>query len=220
MKSVSTVLYRIQSRINVSLANAVILCSAGRGCRAAGGARTGGRHEAVQLRHSRALIVFKYNAIKMKVQIMLHQHQRQQYNQPTAGTSAASEQEWAGMGWRLSWLLGQMAGVLACPSGRQGVKGCCVAGSADNSMSCSICLHANVPRLGASRRGGTQLPQSGWAAGLDLGVGLGVQARCSLVTQVHSDGRTPARKEGQSFCLQLQCKKRSWRPLPSTSCPV
>lgn len=28
-----------------------------------------------------ALIVFKHNAIKMKVQIMLHQHQRQQYNQ-------------------------------------------------------------------------------------------------------------------------------------------
>lgn len=90
MKSVSSVLVRvspIQSRINVSLANAVILCSAGRNCRATGGVRAAvGASWRKQLRYRRALIVFKYNAIKMKVQIMLHQHQRQQYNQPTAGT--------------------------------------------------------------------------------------------------------------------------------------
>lgn len=91
MKSVSSVLVRvspIQSRINVSLANAVILCSTGRDFRATGEERAavGAGMRRKQLRHSRALIVFKYNAIKMKVQIMLHQHQRQQYNQPTAGT--------------------------------------------------------------------------------------------------------------------------------------
>lgn len=136
MKSVSSVLVRvspIQSRINVSLANAVILCSTGRDSRATVGAS----RRRKQLRYSRALIVFKYNAIKMKVQIMLHQHQRQQYNQPTAGT----RQERAD--WRLSMMPGQMAGSWR---GRHGVKGCCVAGSADNSMSCSICLHAKAPR--------------------------------------------------------------------------
>lgn len=144
MKSVSSVLVRvspIQSRINVSLANAVILCSTGRDSRATGEERTAlGAGRRKQLRRSRALIVFKYNAIKMKVQIMLHQHQRQQYNQPTAGTR---QQERAWRVWRLSMMPGQMAGSWR---GRHGVKGCCVAGSADNSMSCSICLHANAPR--------------------------------------------------------------------------
>lgn len=149
MKSVSSVLVRvspIQSRINVSLANAVILCSTGRDSRATGEERAavGASRRRKQLRYSRALIVFKYNAIKMKVQIMLHQHQRQQYNQPTAGT----RQERAV--WRLSMMPGQMAGSWR---GRHGVKGCCVAGSADNSMSCSICLHANAPRRGGREAG-------------------------------------------------------------------
>ncbi|TDG48246.1 hypothetical protein AWZ03_005421 [Drosophila navojoa] len=72
---------------------------------------------------------------------MLHQHQRQQYNQQPSRRQRESERVRLG---------GESAAELLVGVALSGVKGCCVAvaavaaGAADNSMSCSICLHANV----------------------------------------------------------------------------
>lgn len=51
----------------------------------------------------------------------------------------------------------------------------------------------------SERAGGTQLPSNGWLSGWATGASLAVMVcGCSLVTQVHSDGRTTAREAGRT----------------------
>lgn len=46
--------------------------------------------------------------------------------------------------------------------------------------------------------------------------GVRLQLSHSSAQRWTHDRRMGCRTYGQSFCLQLQCKKRSWRPLPSS----
>jgi len=133
----------------------------------------------------------------MKIQIMLHQHQRQQYNQPPAErqrlfTGVAS---WYGLGFETEKWVFRRGGV------RQAVKGCCVAPGWQFNVLLNLSAWKVGGRLAALglclfvNRGGSSGPSRSCCP----------VSWCSLVAQVHS-----TTTDRQPLCLPGTEKNRGY----------